>query len=321
MKRLIASREFLLFVLLAMVYLAFALSVDGFSDGENLLRRARYWVPTGLIAVPMTFIMATAGIDLSVGSMVALSGVVLGMLYADAGCPIAWAVCGAVLAGALCGAINGLVISRIGVPPLVVTLATMALFRGVAMGLSQARAFADFPQGFQWIGQGTVFSLGNCPQVPFSLLLMGGVFVLGWMVMRRTWIGRFTEAIGENPTAARFAAIDVRTMQLALYTVCGAICGMAAVVHTALYATAKADTARGLELDVVACVVVGGTRISGGQGAMAGSLLGLLLIGILRHGLLMADVRAQYVIIAVGMLLIVTAVLNEWMASRGRIRT
>ncbi len=321
MKRWLAARETILFLILLGVYIGFSVTVQGFSDWSNLLRRALYWVPTGLIAIPMTFIMATAGIDLSVSSILALSGVVLGMLYNDAGLPLLPAAAGAVLVGALCGAGNGWVISRIGVPPLVVTLATMALYRGVAMGLSKARALAGFPQGFLWLGQGNLIQLPGGVAIPFSVAFMLLCFGLAWLIMRRTWIGRYTECIGENPTAARFAAIPVDRMLLALYTACGLLCGVAALFHTALYATAKADTARGLELEAIACVVIGGTRISGGHGAVTGTLLGLCLIGMLRHGLLLADVRSQYVIIAVGGLLIVTAVLNEWMSTaRGRSR-
>ena len=321
MKRLLASREAILFLLLLVVYLGFAATVDGFSDWNNLLRRARYWVPAGLLALPMTFIMATAGIDLSVGSILALSGVVLGMLFNDAHLPIWLAGAVAVVVGGVCGMANGVVISRLGVPPLVTTLATMALFRGIAMGLSKARALADFPPGFLWVGQGSLLKLSGGMDIPFSIVFLMAAFLLAGLVMRKTWMGRFTECIGENPIAARFAAIGVSRMYLALYTVCGIMCGIAALFHTALYATAKADTARGLELEVVACVVIGGTRISGGQGSIVGSLLGLFLIGILRHGLLLADVRAQYVIIAVGVLLVITAILNEWMTSRGRAKS
>lgn len=318
-KRLLSREAALLLVLFAM-FTAFSLMVEGFFDWFNLFERSRYWVIPGMIAVPMTFIIATAGIDLSVGSMVALSGIVLGLLYRDASCPIALAAAGAVAAGFLAGLFNGAVGSYVGVPPLVVTLATMALFRGIAMGLSQAQSVANLPASFQWLGQGDLFTVtvgsAGSFSIPVPLLVLALTVILGALLLRRSWVGRFTECIGENETAASFAAIDVRLMKCALYTACGAVCGLAAVFHTALYATAKADTAKGLELEVIACVVVGGTRISGGRGSVIGSLLGLLIIGILRYGLEMAGIKSQHVVLFVGGLLILTAVFNEWMATR-----
>lgn len=319
-RRILVAREMVLFYVLAALFTVFAVTVDGFLDWFSLFEQTRYWAIPGMIAIPMTFIIATSGIDLSVASIVAMSGIVMGLLFRDAGAPIWVAACAGIGVGLLAGAFNGGVSSYLGIPPLVVTLATMALYRGVAMGLSKARPINDFPKAFLWLSQGDVLRIpaGEAGPVciPAPLVALLGLTVLGWAVMRRTWVGRFTECIGENETAARFAAIDVRRLQFMLYTACGLVCGVAAVFNTALYATAKADTASGMELEAIACVVIGGTRISGGQGSVVGSLLGLLIIGILRYGLEMAGVRSQYVFIVVGALLIVTAVFNEWMASR-----
>lgn len=318
--RFAASRGVALVALLALILLGFGIFVPGFLDWAALCRQSRYWVATGIVAVPMTFIIASAGIDLSVGSILALAGVTLGLLYSDAEWNIYAACAGAVVAGAAAGAINGGVSSYLRVPPLVVTLATMALFRGLAMGLSRARSLGGFPEGFTSISSGRTFGVFGLQvgqsALPFSFAAMLFVFLAGWVLMRASWLGRYAECIGENETAAAFAAIDVRRLKTLLYMASGAACGVAALFHTALYATAKADTASGLELEAIACVVVGGTRISGGRGSVTGTLLGLLIIGILRHGLLMAGVRQQYVIIYVGILVIVAAVLNERIALR-----
>jgi len=317
--RSLLRREMALFAVLVVMFVAFSIGVEGFFDWFNILNRARYWVVPGMIAVPMTFIIATAGIDLSVASIVALSGITLGILFNDAHLPIALACLGAVAAGACAGAFNGSIISFIGVPPLVVTLATMALFRGLAMGFTKGASLGGFPDGFEWISQGDLFALPlRAPAyVPVPVVALIAIVVAGGLLLRRTWVGRFTEYIGENPVAARFAAINVQWLTFGIYTACGAVCGLAAMFHTALYATAKADTAQGLELEVIACVVVGGTRISGGSGSVLGTLLGLIILGILRYGLEMAGVRSQFIIILVGVLLIVTAVFNEWIGARG----
>ena len=319
-RRMLFTREAALFGILAGLFAVFSVTTEGFLDYFGLLERSRYWIVPGLLAVPMTFIIATAGIDLSVGSIVGMCGIVLGLLYRDAGWPIALAAGAAVLTGLAAGMLNGGVSSYLGIPPLVVTLATMTLFRGVAMGLSRARSISYFPEPFLWLSQGDLFEIpaGAAGPVyfPAPLLALLVTVAVGWILLRRSWVGRFTECIGENETAAAFAAVDVRRIKLGLYAACGLVCGAASLFHTALYATAKADAGAGMELEAIACVVIGGTRISGGQGSVLGTLLGLCIIGILRYGLELAGMRSQYVVIVVGALLIMTAVLNEWMVRR-----
>ena len=302
-------REFALLAVLIGMFAIFAFTVPGFAQPDNLLRQMLYWAPIGVIAVAMTFVMATGGIDLSVGSIVALCGVTLGLLFNDAEWPIAACVIVAVMIGGLAGAVNGWAAGYGRVPPLVVTLATMALFRGVAMGLSEARALGGFPEGFLAIARGAV---------PPAVVLLAAVGIAGAFILRHTWMGRFTELAGENVVAARFAAIPVARLNLVLYTAMGALCAVAALCHVAIYGSAKADMARGLELEAIACVVIGGTRISGGHATVIGTLLGLGIIGILRYGLEMADIpglRSQHIVIVVGILLIVTAVVNERLGS------
>ncbi len=322
LRQMLLSREMALFGLLAVLFIGFALFVEGFLDAYNLFERSRYWVIPGLVAIPMTFVIATSGIDLSVGSIVAMCSMALGLLYNDAHWPIAAAALAAVLAGFGAGAFNGVASSYLRIPPLVATLATMALFRGVAMGFSQARSISNFPDAFQWLSQGDLFAIpisgAGKVYVPAPVLALLLATAAGWIILRRTWIGRFTECIGANETAAEFAAVNVRGLKCALYAAMGGVCGIAALFNTALYNTAKADAAMGLELEAIACVVVGGTCVNGGRGSIIGSFLGLLVIGILRYGLEMAGMKSQHVVILVGLLLIATAVSNEWMAGASR---
>jgi len=317
-KRILQTRELILLAVLAGMFTFFSLKTEGFLDAYGLLEQTRYWVVPGLLAVPMTFIIATAGIDLSVGAIVALSGIVIGMLHVDYGWPIGVAALAGIFTGLVSGAFNGGVSSYLRIPPLVVTLATMTLFRGLAMGLSQAKAFGGYPESFAWISQGDLFEFtyGNDLTagfpVPLAVLLV--VVFVGYLLMRRSWVGRYTECIGENETAAHFAAIEVQKLKFALYAACGLVAGLAACFNITLFDTAKADAATGMELEAIACVVVGGTRISGGQGSVLGTLLGLCIIGILRYGLDLYGLQSETVIIVVGVLLIMTAVFNEWMA-------
>lgn len=320
-RRVLASRETILLLILIGLCIFFSVWVEGFSDLVNVVERSRYWVVPGMIAVPMTLIIATGGIDLSVGSILGLCGIVLGLLFRDAGWPIVLACVAAVVTGFLAGAFNGGVSSYLKIPPLVVTLATMALYSGIALALSQARPIGNFPALFQSLGQGDFFQvdLGDRGDISFPAPLMGLLVVsgVGWLVMRRSWVGRYAECIGENEVAAKFAAIDVRRLKWGLYSMTGGICGIASVFYTSLYATARPEAGRGMELEAIACVVVGGTRISGGQGTVIGTILGLLIIGVLRYGLEMAGIPSQRLIIFVGVLLIVTAVLNEWLSGKG----
>lgn len=320
-RRILASRETILVLILIGLCLIFSIWVEGFSDWVNVVERSRYWVVPGMIAVPMTLIIATGGIDLSVGSILGMSGIVLGLLFRDAGWSIALACLAAVVTGLLAGAFNGGVSSYLKIPPLVVTLATMALYSGISLALSQARPIGNFPTPFQWLGQGDFFQVpfGDRDDIvfPAPLLALLAVSLAGWVIMRRSWVGRYAECIGENELAAYFAAIDVRFLKWALYTMAGGICGLASVFYTSLYATARPEAGRGMELEAIACVVVGGTRISGGRGTVIGTILGLLIIGVLRYGLEMGGVPSQRLIIFVGILLIVTAVLNEWLSGKG----
>ncbi len=309
------SRELGLFVLLAAICVGFGAANESFRDPYNFLDRTRQWVEIGLIAVPMTFIIATAGIDLSVGSLLALCGIVAGLSFRDLGLPLPWALTCGILAGGVGGAFNAVAITALRVPPLVATLATMAMFRGMAMGLSQADPVRYFPREFTDWGSISAFGRGDY-LVPYQTLILAAVVGIGILILRRTCVGRWTVQIGENPKAARFSAAPVDRLLFGLYTACGLVCGLAAVIYTARFATARPDAGTGLELEVIACVVIGGTRITGGNGSVLGTFLGVLILGTLRFGMDMSGVLQEYQIILVGLLVIAAAIANEWLAGR-----
>jgi len=318
-KRMLLTREAALFLALIALFTAFSIMTPNFFDLLNLLDRSRHWVVIGMVAVPMTFVIASAGIDLSVGSIVALCGMCMGLLWRDAGWPIFAAAAAAVMIGLIAGAANGAAGSYLRVPPLVVTLATMALYSGIAMGLSKGGPVRNIPESLQWISQGNAFMLrdGTPPAYfPVPLFALIAVFVFGGVLMKKSRFGRYAEAIGENEIAAQFAAVNVRRIKLSIYAFSGLVAGIASLFYSALFASTRPEAGRGLELEAIACVVIGGTRISGGSGSIVGSLLGLLIIGILRYGLELSGVRSDQLIIVVGVLLILMAVFNEWMASK-----
>lgn len=227
--------------------------------------------PLALLALPMTMIVITGGIDLSVGATAALCAVITGMLM-ESGSPVPLAICGALAVGTLAGAINGALIAGLRVHPLIVTLATMAVFRGIALAATGGRTIQGFPRELKELAAGTMLGL------PYPLWLLIAAATLTGLFLSRSPYGRFIYAIGHNETAARYSGVPVRAIKFALYTLAGFTAGVGAVLMTSRYGQAKADFANALELQVITAVVLGGVSIFGGRGHVVGVLLGVLLI-------------------------------------------
>ena len=285
----------------------------------------RPWAEVGALACGMTAIILTGGIDLSVGSIVALCGVVLGALWQDHGWPIGAAAMAAVAVGLIAGALNGTLVAA-GVAPLVATLATMALDAGLAMAIAGGGRVAGFPEGFARLGQGDVAGL------PAQLGLLLVVAAMAGVLVHGTRLGRYLYAIGDNRTAATFAAVPVRRLEWTLFALNGLLAGVVAVSYTARAGAAVPTAGAGLELQVIACVVLGGTRITGGSGGIGRTLLGLTILAHLEIGLrLLGRLRlrapwgaatwtlnANGRLVVIGVLLVAVAVLNERLAGPRR---
>lgn len=301
-------REMGLLIVLICLSIGMSLLSPYFLDFENLMDLTRHLAEIGIIACGMTFIIMSGGIDLSVGSLLGLCGIVLGYTWQSYGALAALVM--VLVVGLLGGSINGALITRLRLPPLVVTLATMALYRGGAMIISKAQPVSEFPEWFEFIGQGY---LGFVPaQLPVWLLLV----VLSMIVVAKTPLGRYVIAVGDNERAARFAAIPTMKLTFFLYAATGVLCALASVIYTSRFSTAKADAGMGLELEVITAVVLGGTSITGGRGTILGTFLGVLILGCARNGLNLAGISSVWQAILAGTLLIVTAILNNRLASR-----
>lgn len=308
-------REGALLLLVLATAVAFGITTDGFGDPLNLADRSRHWVEIGLIAVPMTFIIASGGIDLSVGSLLALAGIVSGLLH-QAGWPLWIVVAVSLLVGLAGGLGNALAIHLLRLPPLVVTLATLALYRGLSYGLVGARPIGDWPESYTDWGTFGAWHVADSLRVPWTFLVMLGTVAVGTVLFHRHRLGRHSQQMGENVRASLYAGIAPWSVLLWIYSLSGLACGLSAVFWTARFATAHPAAAQGLELDVIAVVVIGGTRITGGAGSVPGSFLGLLLIGLLRYGLDLRSVSQQDQAILIGGLLILGAIFNEAWARR-----
>lgn len=303
----------LLGVLGSLMLLMGFLSPDfSFWDAENLLGFPRHLAEKGIMACGMTLIIMTGGIDLSVGSLVGLAGIALGYTWLSWGLLPGFSM--ALLVGSMGGLINGLLITRWALPPLVVTLATMALYRGVAMIISRAQPVSNFPQAFGWWGQGY---LGP---IPAQFLVWALTVVLFFLIVERTPVGRYATAIGDNERAALFAALPVRRIKLWLYLASGLLCSVGAILYTSRVSTAKADAGLGWELEIITAVILGGTQITGGRGTILGTFLGVMILGVVRNGLTLMGMKEEWQFMMAGIILIVTAIANERMVERAATR-
>jgi rhamnose transport system permease protein len=264
-----------------------------------------------ILAVPMTLIIITAGIDLSVGSTTALAAVVLGLAY-GAGAPVAVAALLAVLTGLAAGALNGVFVAYVKVHPLLVTLASLSAYRGMAEGMSLGASVSRFPAWFAVVGQGSVLGL------PLAGIVFAGLAAAAGVVLARAPFGRYLYTMGHNEQAARFSGVPVDRIKLLLYTMSGAAAGLAAVVLVSRRDTAKADVATGLELDVITAVVLGGTSIFGGRGRIVGTLLGVLVIHEVREFVSWRWGRDELNFVVVGTLLIASVLLNRLLSPKAR---
>jgi rhamnose transport system permease protein len=310
-ERLFPNGEWALLLVIALECLLFSATGANFLTVANAMEITRLAVEVGLLALALTPIIITAGIDLSVGSMMGLAAVTLGALWRDASLPMALAVPLTLLVALAGGALNALMISRLGFPPLIVTLGTYSLFRGAAEGLTRGiENYSGLPPGFLFLGQGYV--AGFVPAQLFVLAL--AILGVGWW-LHRTGHGRSLYAIGFSPDGARYAGVPVKRRLALLYVLSGLLSGVAAIVYVAHLGQAKADAGTGYELMAITAVVLGGASIFGGRGTVLGTSLGLFAIAILQNGLRLSGAPAELSGILTGTLLVATILLDR--LSRG----
>jgi rhamnose transport system permease protein len=308
--RWLSRHETLLAAILIAALAILGVLNDRFLTVDNLLNQGRLMTEVGIIALPMTFIIITGGIDLSVGSIVGLCAIMLGYSWKTFGFPLPLAIAFSVGVGALAGFVNGLLITRVRVPPLIMTIATLALYRGIAEGVSQAHSVRNYPEWFFFTGQGELFG------VPAQLwILLVGILVAG-IVLGRTTFGRSLYAIGNNETAARFSGLPVDRIKLLIYTLSGLAAGVSAWVLVSRVTTTRSDMGIGYELDVIAAVVLGGTSIFGGSGTIWGTVVGLVMIQLLKDGLALTGVKGDATIVVIGTVLIASTLIASSLQRR-----
>jgi rhamnose transport system permease protein len=310
LQRILLRQETVLFIILVVGVLLLSLQSDVFLTPENLLNQGRLAAEIALIALPMTLIIITGGIDLSVGSIVGLVAIMLGVAWYNWGLPLELAIVVALLVGTACGLFNGLFITRVGLPPLITTLATLALFRGLAEGIAQARSVRGYPDWFYILGQENF--LGDATTFPNQLFLVVLAIIAIGAALAWTPFGRSLYAIGNNETGARFSGLPVQRHKLIIYTLSGLMSGLAGWVYVSRVSTTRSDMGNGFELTAITAVVVGGTSIFGGSGTILGTVLGLALIQLMRNGLALSGAKGDSTTIVVGVILIGAVLLNTF---------
>ena len=278
---------------------------------SNLLNIAQQTSINAIVAAGMTFVIVSGGIDLSVGSIVALAGVALGVMLQDGQSPLI-AIPGAIAVGTGCGLLNGLLVSVGGLPPFIATLGTMSVARGTALVFTEGRPVSGFDEGFRWLATGTAGF------VPAPVLVMLVVYAVAHVILTRTTFGRYVYAIGGNEEATRLSGVAVRFHKTAIYGVSGALSAVAAIVLTARLNSAQPIAGMMYELDAIAATVIGGTSLSGGSGTLVGTLVGALIMGVLRNGLNLLGVSSFLQQIVIGGV-IVGAVLVDTLLKRHRV--
>nr|WP_188372560.1 ribose ABC transporter permease [Vibrio cholerae] len=296
--------------LIALLFLVVVVSFlnPNFFTVDNLLNILRQTSVNAIIAVGMTLVILTAGIDLSVGSVLALCGAFAATLVAME-VPVLVAVSTALLAGAALGAISGIIIAKGKVQAFIATLVTMTLLRGVTMVYTDGRpistGFTDTADTFAWFGTG--YALG----IPVPVWLMVVVFAGAWYLLNHTRFGRYVYAVGGNESATRLSGINVDRVKIGVYAICGLLAALAGIIVTSRLSSAQPTAGMGYELDAIAAVVLGGTSLMGGKGRIMGTLIGALIIGFLNNALNLLDVSSYYQMIAKAVVILLAVLVDN----------
>lgn len=269
-----------------------------FLEVNNLFNVFQQITVLAIIALGATMVILSGGIDLSVGSVAALSGMIAGVTFGDLGLPMPVSIVLALLVGGAAGAVNGLLIVYGKVPPFVATLAMLSVARGLTLVLSDGQPVSGFPDWFRALGTVDLFGI-----IPGVVILVVVLYAIGAFYLKYRPSGRSIYAVGGNEEVARLSGVNVGLLKLRVYTIAGALAGLGGLVLTSRLNSAQPTAGAGLELDVIAAVVIGGTSLSGGVGTVIGTLIGALIIGVLRNGLNLLDVSSFWQQVVIGVVI------------------
>lgn len=298
------SNTFVVLVALVALCIVLTFASPYFATKINLINIVLQAAINATLACGMTFVILTGGIDLSVGSIVALAGILLGvMLKANVPLPLALTAC--VLTGGLCGLVNGLMVTRVNLPAFIATLGMMSIARGSALYISGGRAISGFAGKLNFIGSGSILG------IPVMIYLMIITFAIGLFILKYTRTGRYIYAIGGNTEATRLSGINTARYTMLVYAICGLTAGLAAVLLTARLDSAQPVAGEGYELDAIAATVIGGTNLDGGEGHLTGTIIGALIIAVLNNGLNLLNVSSYIQDIVIGLVIVLAVAVDR----------
>lgn len=302
-----------IFIALLLLCVALAVMNENFLSTRNILNVLRQTSINGILAIGMTFVILTRGIDLSVGSVAAFAGMVAASLattsstgmIAGGPYPAALSILAGLAAGMACGSLSGVIVARFNVPSFVVTLGMLSAARGLTLLYSGGRPIPALTDEFRWIGTGSVWG------IPVPILLLIGTFAAAHFVLTQTRYGRHVYAVGGNPHAAKVSGLPVGRNRFSVYVISGALAALAGMVLAARTGSALPQAGIAYELDAIAAVVIGGTSLAGGVGRVTGTMIGALLIGVMNNGLDLMGVESYYQQVIKGILIVAAVMLDQ----------
>jgi ribose transport system permease protein len=307
-----AMQRVMAFGALILLIIGFSLASPFFRTFENLVGILLATAVNGVLALGVTFVIITGGIDLSVGTVMTFSAVMTGVFITNWHMPVPVGILAGLLAGTLAGFVNGNVISRMKIPPFIATLGMLYIMKGLSLVISQLHPiyFNDTPI-FQEMAMGSI--LGTIIpgfNVPNAVLIMFGAAILASLILTRTILGRYTFALGSNEEATRLSGVNVAGWKTSVYTLCGFFAGMAGVLIASRLNSAQPALGAGYELDAIAAVVIGGTSLSGGEGSILGTIIGAFIISTLTNGLRILSVPQEWQLVVTGTIVILAVFLD-----------
>ena len=303
------------FIALAVASVIFGLTTDNFFSGANFALILQQVMVVGVIAIGQTLIILTAGIDLSCGMLMALGSIVMTKFAVNYGWPVPLAIAAGVGVTTLFGLVNGLLVTRIKLPPFIVTLGTMNVAFAITQLYSEAQTVSGVPDSMTWLGN--TFGMGDT-QIAYGVVLMVLLYLGVWYWLRDTASGRHVYAVGNNPEATRLVGIPTDRVLLGVYVLAGVFYGLASLLTVARTGVGDPNGGQTENLDAITAVVLGGTSLFGGRGMVLGSLAGAIVVGVLRNGLTLMGVSSVYQVLITGILVILAVAVDQLSRKGGR---
>ncbi|MEE0709063.1 MAG: ABC transporter permease [Gemmiger sp.] len=297
-------KKFGIYILLAVVFVVFAVAAPNFLSAKNVINIVRQCSMFGIVVVGVSMVMIGGGMDLSVGSQMAVDGMLVGYMMVNSGLPIPVAIVATIVIGCVMGAINGLVAVKLHIMPIIVTLGTMLILEGVAYLITGGYPITGMPEAFTVIGQGY---LGI---IPIPVIIFAAFVIFGWVVMNKTYLGREIYALGGNREAARLAGINVDRLTIIVYTFCGFAASIAALIMVGRTNASQPGAGSSYAFDCMTAACLGGVSIAGGEGKISGTVVGVLILGMLDNGLVLMSVNSNWQSVIKGLILLAAVAID-----------